>query len=77
MNALDVTALCLNILRDGIFIFSISFVVTGIIVGLLQTMFSIQDQGLPLIAKLIVLFFLITNVGPDMYSQFQSLFFLL
>lgn len=74
MTALDVTALCLNILQDGIFIFSISFVLTGIVVGLLQTVFSVQDPGLPLVAKLVVLFILLTHSGKDIYEQFQSLF---
>ncbi|MBW5829873.1 flagellar biosynthetic protein FliQ [Yersinia kristensenii] len=77
MSALDVTALCLNILKDGIFIFSICFVITGVAVGLLQTIFSVQDPGLPLTAKLIVLFVLLTNVGKDIYEQFQSLFHVL
>nr|WP_282557795.1 hypothetical protein [Providencia burhodogranariea] len=33
-----------------------------------------QDPGLPLTAKLIVLFILLTHSGKDIYEQFQSLF---
>nr|WP_282553614.1 flagellar biosynthetic protein FliQ [Providencia sneebia] len=61
-------------MQEGIFIFSISFVLTGIVVGLLQTVFSVQDPGLPLVAKLVVLFILLTHSGKDIYEQFQSLF---
>ncbi|CAQ85554.1 MULTISPECIES: flagellar biosynthetic protein FliQ [Photorhabdus] len=74
MTALDVAALCLSILKDGVFIFSIWFVITGVSVGLLQTIFSVQDPGLPLTAKLIVLFILLTHAGKDVYEQFQLLF---
>ncbi|GIB52613.1 flagellar biosynthetic protein FliQ [Vibrio cholerae] len=73
MNVLDVTAECFDILSSTILIFSLSFVITGIIVGLLQTVFSVQDQGLPITAKLIVFIILLTKVGGDVYDRFTLL----
>ncbi len=51
MTVLDVTAACLDIVKDAIIIFSLSFVVTGVLVGMLQTVFSVQDPGLPMASK--------------------------
>ncbi|EKF9652338.1 flagellar biosynthetic protein FliQ, partial [Vibrio cholerae] len=62
MTVLDVTAACLDIVKNAIIIFSLSFVVTGVIVGLLQTIFSVQDPGLPMAAKLVVFIILLTQV---------------
>ncbi|MCF9456781.1 flagellar biosynthetic protein FliQ, partial [Vibrio parahaemolyticus] len=42
MTVIDVTAASLSILTDAIIIFSVGFVITGVLVGLLQTVFSIQ-----------------------------------
>jgi type III secretion protein S len=74
MTVIDVTAACLEILKDAIIIFSLSFVVTGVIVGLLQTVFSVQDPGLPMAAKLVVFIVLLTQVGGGVYDQFHLLF---
>ncbi|MGW7678714.1 flagellar biosynthetic protein FliQ [Shewanella sp. S23-S33] len=74
MTVIDVTAACLEILKDAIIIFSLSFVVTGVIVGLLQTVFSVQDPGLPMAAKLVVFIVLLTQVGGGIYEQFHLLF---
>ncbi|MBS0045081.1 flagellar biosynthetic protein FliQ [Shewanella sp. M16] len=74
MTVIDVTAACLEILKDAIIIFSLSFVVTGVIVGLLQTVFSVQDPGLPMAAKLVVFIVLLTQVGGGIYDQFHLLF---
>ncbi|MBF4302307.1 flagellar biosynthetic protein FliQ, partial [Vibrio anguillarum] len=54
MTVLDVTAACLDIVKNAIIIFSLGFVITGVVVGLLQTVFSVQDPGLPMSAKLVV-----------------------
>ncbi|EGQ7639676.1 flagellar biosynthetic protein FliQ [Vibrio cholerae] len=77
MTVLDVTAACLDIVKNAIIIFSLSFVVTGVIVGLLQTIFSVQDPGLPMAAKLVVFIILLTQVGGNIYEQFHLLFHLL
>ncbi|HDI3264928.1 TPA: flagellar biosynthetic protein FliQ, partial [Vibrio cholerae] len=69
MTVLDVTAACLDIVKNAIIIFSLSFVVTGVIVGLLQTIFSVQDPGLPMAAKLVVFIILLTQVGGNIYEQ--------
>jgi len=74
MTVIDVTAACLDILKSAIIIFSLSFVVTGVIIGLLQTVFSVQDPGLPMAAKLVVFIVLITQVGSGIYDQFHLLF---
>lgn len=74
MTVLDVTAACLEIVKDAIIIFSLSFVVTGVVVGLLQTVFSVQDPGLPMAAKLVVFIILLTQVGGNIYEQFHLLF---
>lgn len=74
MTVIDVTAACLDILKSAIIIFSLSFVVTGVIVGLLQTVFSVQDPGLPMAAKLVVFIVLLTQVGSGIYDQFHLLF---
>ncbi|EKF9628427.1 flagellar biosynthetic protein FliQ, partial [Vibrio cholerae] len=71
MTVLDVTAACLDIVKNAIIIFSLSFVVTGVIVGLLQTIFSVQDPGLPMAAKLVVFIILLTQVGGNIYEQFH------
>ncbi|EKO3659307.1 TPA: flagellar biosynthetic protein FliQ [Vibrio metschnikovii] len=77
MTVLDVTAACLDIVKNAIIIFSLSFVVTGVVVGLLQTIFSVQDPGLPMAAKLVVFIILLTQVGGNIYEQFHLLFHLL
>ena len=74
MSTMDVAAACLAVLRDSVMIFSVSFVLTGVVVGVLQTVFSIQDQGLPLTMKLVVLLFLLTTYGGDVYGRFHLLF---
>jgi type III secretory pathway component EscS len=74
MTVIDVTAACLEIVKDAIIIFSLCFVVTGVIVGLLQTVFSVQDPGLPMAAKLVVFIVLLTQVGGGIYDQFHLLF---
>ncbi len=74
MTVIDITAACLDIVKDAIFVFSISFVITGVIVGLLQTVFSVQDPGLPMAAKLVVFIVLLTEVGGGIYDQFHLLF---
>lgn len=74
MTVLDVTAACLGILTSSIIMFSLSFVVTGVIVGLIQTVFSVQDPGLPMAAKLVVFIILLTQLGGDIYEQFHLLF---
>ncbi|MFY2506839.1 flagellar biosynthetic protein FliQ [Vibrio pectenicida] len=74
MTVIDVTAACLDIVKDAIIIFSLSFVITGVIVGLLQTVFSVQDPGLPMAAKLVVFIVLLTQVGGNIYDQFHLLF---
>jgi type III secretion protein S len=74
MTVIDVTAACLLILKDGIIAFSLAFVITGVIVGLLQTILSVQDPGLPMAAKLVVLIFLLTEIGGSIYEQFHQLF---
>ncbi|OBS99647.1 flagellar biosynthetic protein FliQ [Vibrio crassostreae] len=74
MTVLDVTAACLDIVKDAIIIFSLSFVITGVVVGLLQTVFSVQDPGLPMAAKLVVFIILLTQVGGNIYDQFHLLF---
>ncbi|NUW68075.1 flagellar biosynthetic protein FliQ [Vibrio coralliilyticus] len=70
MTVLDVTAACLQIVSDGIVLFSVAFVITGVVIGLLQTIFSVQDPGLPVAAKLIVFIVMITQFGSDIYEQF-------
>ncbi len=74
MTVLDVTAACLDIVKDAIIIFSLSFVITGVVVGLLQTVFSVQDPGLPMAAKLVVFIILLTQVGGNIYDQLHLLF---
>ncbi|AVI67748.1 type III secretion protein [Shewanella sp. WE21] len=74
MTVIDVTAACLEIVKNAIIIYSLSFVVTGVIVGLLQTVFSVQDPGLPMAAKLVVFVVLLTQVGGGIYDQFHLLF---
>ncbi|EGQ9735439.1 flagellar biosynthetic protein FliQ, partial [Vibrio parahaemolyticus] len=59
MTVLDVVSASLDILSNAIIIFSLAFVVTGVVVGLLQTVFSVQDPGLPMAAKLVVFMFLL------------------
>lgn len=54
--------------------FSLGFVITGVVVGLLQTVFSVQDPGLPMSAKLVVFIILLTQVGGSIYEQFHLLF---
>lgn len=70
MTVLDVTAASLNILTDAIIIFSVGFVITGVLVGLLQTVFSIQDPGLPMAAKLVVFMVLLTSLVAVFMSNF-------
>ncbi|CAH8182137.1 Type III secretion protein [Vibrio aestuarianus] len=74
MTVLDVTAACLEVVTSSIIIFSLSFVVTGVVIGLLQTVFSVQDPGLPMAAKLVVFIILVTQVGGGIYEQFHLLF---
>ncbi|EID0812707.1 TPA: flagellar biosynthetic protein FliQ, partial [Vibrio parahaemolyticus] len=61
MTVLDVVSASLDILSNAIIIFSLAFVVTGVVVGLLQTVFSVQDPGLPMAAKLVVFMFLLAE----------------
>ncbi|EID7756780.1 flagellar biosynthetic protein FliQ, partial [Vibrio parahaemolyticus] len=63
MTVLDVVSASLDILSNAIIIFSLAFVVTGVVVGLLQTVFSVQDPGLPMAAKLVVFMFLLAEFG--------------
>ncbi|HDI3168180.1 TPA: flagellar biosynthetic protein FliQ, partial [Vibrio cholerae] len=51
-----------------------AFVVTGVLVGLLQTVFSVQDPGLPMAAKLVVFMFLLAEFGGGIYEQFYLVF---
>ena len=74
MTLIDVTAACLDIIESYIILFSIGFVVTGVVIGLLQTVFSVQDPGLPMAAKLVVFMILLTLDGEDIYEQFHILF---
>ncbi|CAH8238470.1 MULTISPECIES: flagellar biosynthetic protein FliQ [Vibrio] len=74
MTVIDVTAACLEVVTNSIIIFSLSFVVTGVVIGLLQTVFSVQDPGLPMAAKLVVFIILVTQVGGGIYEQFHLLF---
>ncbi|CAH8190376.1 flagellar biosynthetic protein FliQ [Vibrio aestuarianus] len=74
MTVIDVTAACLEVVTNSIIIFSLSFVVTGVVIGLLQTVFSVQDPGLPMAAKLVVFIILVTQVGGSIYEQFHLLF---
>ncbi|AMF96305.1 MULTISPECIES: flagellar biosynthetic protein FliQ [Vibrio harveyi group] len=74
MTVLDLTAACLDIVKDAIIVFSLSFVVTGVLVGMLQTVFSVQDPGLPMASKLVVLMVLLTQIGGNIYEQFHMLF---
>ncbi|HFQ5289419.1 TPA: flagellar biosynthetic protein FliQ [Vibrio vulnificus] len=74
MTVLDVTAACLDIVKDAIIIFSLSFVATGVLVGMLQTVFSVQDPGLPMASKLVVFMVLLTQMGGNIYEQFHMLF---
>lgn len=74
MTLIDVAAACLDIMESYIILFSIGFVVTGVAVGLLQTVFSVQDPGLPIAAKLVVFMVLLTMSGEDIYEQFHLLF---
>ncbi|WP_318452433.1 flagellar biosynthetic protein FliQ [Photobacterium leiognathi] len=73
MNILDVVAACLDIVKESIIIFSLSFVVTGVVIGLLQTVFSVQDPGLPMAAKLVVFIILLSQIGASIYEQFHML----
>ncbi|WP_394201494.1 flagellar biosynthetic protein FliQ [Shewanella waksmanii] len=75
MTVIDLAAECLSILNEAIIIFSLSFVFTGVIIGLLQTVFSVQDPGLPMAAKLLVFIVLLTQIGPGIYEQFHLLFY--
>ncbi len=70
MTVLDVTAASLSILTDAIILFSVAFVITGVLVGLLQTVFSIQDPGLPMAAKLVVFMMLLTQFGAVFMNNF-------
>ncbi|EGQ8307620.1 flagellar biosynthetic protein FliQ, partial [Vibrio parahaemolyticus] len=70
MTVLDVVSASLDILSNAIIIFSLAFVVTGVVVGLLQTVFSVQDPGLPMAAKLVVFMFLLAEFGGGIYEQF-------
>ncbi|MCF5857746.1 MULTISPECIES: flagellar biosynthetic protein FliQ [Aeromonas] len=74
MTVLDVTAACLEIVKDAVIIFSLSFVITGVLVGLLQTVLSVQDPGLPMVSKLVVFMVLLTQMGGSIYEQFHMLF---
>lgn len=74
MTVLDVTAACLEIVKDAVIIFSLSFVITGVLVGLLQTVLSVQDPGLPMVSKLVVFMVLLTQLGGSIYEQFHMLF---
>ncbi|EGR3309637.1 type III secretion protein, partial [Vibrio parahaemolyticus] len=67
MTVLDVVSASLDILSNAIIIFSLAFVVTGVVVGLLQTVFSVQDPGLPMAAKLVVFMFLLAEFGGGIY----------
>ncbi|HFU0495771.1 TPA: flagellar biosynthetic protein FliQ, partial [Vibrio parahaemolyticus] len=69
MTVLDVVSASLDILSNAIIIFSLAFVVTGVVVGLLQTVFSVQDPGLPMAAKLVVFMFLLAEFGGGIYEQ--------
>ncbi|EGR1490271.1 type III secretion protein, partial [Vibrio parahaemolyticus] len=68
MTVLDVVSASLDILSNAIIIFSLAFVVTGVVVGLLQTVFSVQDPGLPMAAKLVVFMFLLAEFGGGIYE---------
>ncbi|EJC6779792.1 flagellar biosynthetic protein FliQ [Vibrio parahaemolyticus] len=74
MTVLDVVSVSLDILSNAIIIFSLAFVVTGVVVGLLQTVFSVQDPGLPMAAKLVVFMFLLAEFGGGIYEQFYLVF---
>ncbi|EJG1451112.1 flagellar biosynthetic protein FliQ, partial [Vibrio parahaemolyticus] len=74
MTVLDVVSASLDILSNAIIIFSLAFVVTGVVVGLLQTVFSVQDPGLPMAAKLVVFMFLLAEFGGGIYEQFYLVF---
>ena len=74
MTTLDVTAACFDVIKSAIIIFSMSFVITGVVVGIFQTVFSIQDQGLPMVAKLLVMMFLLAYIGGDIFEKFHALF---
>ncbi|EGQ8221198.1 flagellar biosynthetic protein FliQ [Vibrio parahaemolyticus] len=74
MTVLDVVSASLDILSNAIIIFSLAFVVTGVVVGLLQTVFSVQDPGLPMAAKLVVFMFLLAEFGGEIYEQFYLVF---
>lgn len=74
MTVLDVTAACLDIVKQAIIIFSLCFVVTGVLVGMLQTVLSVQDPGLPLVSKLVVFIVLLTHIGGNVYEEFHILF---
>ncbi|HHI5550471.1 TPA: flagellar biosynthetic protein FliQ [Vibrio parahaemolyticus] len=74
MTVLDVVSASLDILSNAIIIFSLAFVVTGVVVGLLQTVFSVQDPGLPMAAKLVVFMFLLAELGGGIYEQFYLVF---
>ncbi|MCX8986065.1 flagellar biosynthetic protein FliQ [Citrobacter portucalensis] len=74
MTLIDVAAASLDIMKSYIILFSMGFVVTGVVIGLLQTVFSVQDPGLPIAAKLVVFMVLLTLYGEDIYEQFHLLF---
>ena len=74
MTTTDIAAECLLVLQDTIILFSASFITVGIVVGLLQTIFSIQDPGLPLLAKLVVFILIISNYGAEVFDRFALIF---
>lgn len=65
--------LSLEFLVYAVFWFCVPFVVAGLMVGLFQTIFSIQDASMPFAVKMLVLIGLVTLKGEEIFMMAASL----
>ena len=64
----------LDIITFSVLYFALAFSVVGVIIGIVQTVFHIQDQGLPYAIKMIALVVLISLHGPEVFQAFVDYF---
>lgn len=71
---IDVAAECFNIIFSSVMLFCGVFIAVGVTTGLLQTVFNIQDQAIPMALKAVALLIILTLSGDALFQRFSAVF---
>lgn len=71
---IDVAAECFNIIFSSVLLFCGVFIGVGVLTGLFQTIFNIQDQAIPMALKAVALLIILTLSGDALFQRFSLVF---